>query len=302
MAAQRQYWLVSPNVMGDRDEKAVAKWKKVIRRTRAAIMGWPPDDDEHRIGHKFANYIKIGDIVLIARRHDGKPELVGIGAVIGKCKERHFRIDHRPVYVRELKPFIPIEEVPEGIPFLNVLPINKAMVRLHPDDKEKHAHREVCEWIAQQLELTDHERDSTTITERARPRAFGYKVVKTKQVTEARRREAELLDDYERWLKKKGHHLSVLKFGRVECDAWEQKRQNLIEAKGSTRREDVRMAVGQLFDYAFQMREKLQKPQMAILLPKKPALKSVEWLEQLGIKIIWRSGKSFVDNAGGQFI
>jgi len=92
-----------------------------------------------------------------------------------------------------------------------------------------------------------------------------------------------------------------LKYGRIECDAWEEERQNLIEAKGSTSREDIRMAVGQLFDYAFQRKEGLKQPHKAILLPAEPARDSVEWLEPLGIKIIWRRGRSFLDNANGQF-
>lgn len=299
MARQPQYWVVSPNVKNQ--EKTVEDWKRVILRTRAAIMGWKPGDKRHRIGPRFANDVQIGDIILIARRHDWKPDVVGFGMVIGEYRERRFRMSDAPVYVRELKPFIPVQQEPEGIPLLNVLPRNRAMVQLHPEENQ--AHKEVCEWMARQLGLTDQERDTNTITERDTRKfnTFGYEVGTKKQVTEARRREAELLDGYERWLKKKGHHLSVLKYGQIECDAWEQEKQNLIEAKGSTRREDVRMAVGQLFDYAFQMRGKFEKPKMAILFPKKPAPKSVEWLEPLGIKIIWRSGRSFVDNASGQF-
>jgi hypothetical protein len=60
--------------------------------------------------------------------------------------------------------------------------------------------------------------------------------------------------------------------------------------------------VGQLFDYTFQMREKFEKPNKAILLPEEPLRDDVKWLETLDIKVIWRKGESFVDNAGGQFI
>ena len=78
-------------------------------------------------------------------------------------------------------------------------------------------------------------------------------------------------------------------------------RYTYIEAKGSTSREDIRMAMGQLFDYAFQRKEGLKQPHKAILLPAEPARDSVEWLEPLGIKIIWRRGRSFLDNANSQF-
>jgi hypothetical protein len=61
------------------------------------------------------------------------------------------------------------------------------------------------------------------------------------------------------------------------------------------------MAVGQLLDYAFQGKAKFKQPHMAILLPNKPDDDSVKWLAPLGIKIIWRRGQSFLDNANGQF-
>ena len=65
---------------------------------------------------------------------------------------------------------------------------------------------------------------------------------------------------------------------------------NLIEAKSSSRREHIRMAVRQLLDYAFQGRKKLGDSNKAILLPKKPNPAAVKWLEPLKIKIIWRDG------------
>lgn len=301
MARQRQYWVVSPNVKNQ--EKTVGDWKKEILRSHYAIMGWSPDDYHgHQIGPKFANDVKIGDIILIARRHKWEPDVVGFGVVKGRIRERRFPMSGDPVYVRALDPFIPLKQVPKGIPLLDILPSNRAMVQRHPEKYD--AHRKICDWMEERLGLEGRKSDSDTITERGvrKSRTFGYKVTKPERVTAVRRREAKLLEDYGGWLRKHGRHLSVLKYGRIECDAWEQERQNLIEAKGSTSREDIRMAAGQLFDYAFQMREKFEKPKMAILLPKKPALKSVEWLEPLGIKTIWRSGKSFVDNADGQFI
>jgi len=110
-----------------------------------------------------------------------------------------------------------------------------------------------------------------------------------------------LLHGYQRWLMTQGRQLTALQYGRNECDAWEAERQNIIEAKAQARREDIRMAVGQLFDYAFQMRGQFENPNKAILLPSEPPEGRVKWLEPLGIKLIWRSGRSFEDNAGGQF-
>ncbi|MGA2605870.1 MAG: hypothetical protein ABSH01_00265 [Terriglobia bacterium] len=79
------------------------------------------------------------------------------------------------------------------------------------------------------------------------------------------------------------------------------KRRNLIEAKSSISREHIRMAVGQLLDYAFQVEKKFGKPNMAILLPRKPHPNSVNWLPQRNISLVWPEKAAFVDNANGQF-
>jgi len=85
------------------------------------------------------------------------------------------------------------------------------------------------------------------------------------------------------------------------CDAHEKDRNNLIEAKASNRREYIRMAVGQLLDYAFLGKEKFGTPYMAILLPKKPEPEILTWLHGLKISVIWKQRRTFVDNARGQF-
>lgn len=95
--------------------------------------------------------------------------------------------------------------------------------------------------------------------------------------------------------------LSLARYGRLRCDAYEVGRQNLIEAKASASREHVRMAVAQLLDYAFQGRSKFRDPKKAILVPEKVSPDVEEWLNHLNIGIIWREGKSFLDNSNGQF-
>jgi hypothetical protein len=129
-----------------------------------------------------------------------------------------------------------------------------------------------------------------------------YEVRTKASVTKAQRREGALLIEYQDWLEKQQRGLSILKYGNLRCDAYEEKSRNLIEAKSSSRRENIRMAVGQLFDYAFQGREEIGKPHMAILLPEKPDLKKLEWVSELGIALVWRTKGKFVDNTpNGQF-
>lgn len=311
MAKQRQYWVVSPNVKDDRtkNQETVKKWKEVICRDHVAIMGWSPQDEKrgHRVGPKFAYDVQIGDIVLIARRKNGKPDVLGFGRVsgkVGKEEDKYRQIFDEPVYVRKLRPFVLLQEAPRSIPFRDVLKCTWAMHQLHPDDGD--SDRKVCAWMDQQLELTNREGSDFQIREKRRSKSdnetYGYEVRTKGQVREAQKREEALLGDYSRWLKKQGRQLSRLRYGRIECDAWEEERRNLIEAKGSISREDIRMATGQLFDYAFQMTEKFENLNKAILFPEQPAQDDVKWLAPLGIKVIWRSGRTFLDNAGGQFI
>lgn len=240
------------------------------------------------------------DIILIARGKKSA-DLVGFGVVKGQLRAVRLPPSDDEVYLRDLDPFKRCERAPKSVPLLAVLQHTWAFVQLHPEANPDV--KSVCKWMERQLGLEEQESDVDTPTERSLPKSntYGYKVRTREQVREARKREKELLDDYKQWLKKQGRHLSVLPYGRLECDAWEKERQNLIEAKGSTSREDIRMAVGQLFDYSFQGKEKYKQPNMAILFLKKPPLERLEWLEPLGIKIIWRRGRSFLDNANGQF-
>lgn len=241
---------------------------------------------------KAKSKLQLGDIVLIARGKNSA-DIVGFGVVKGQLRAEQLPPLDKDVYLRDLDPFKRCERAPKRVPILAVLQHTWAFVQLHPETNRNA--KIVCEWMARQLGLTEGKGLPKSKT-------YDYKVRTPERVTEFRKREKELLDDYERWLKKRGYNLSELPYGRLKCDAWEQERQNLIEAKASTSREDIRMAVGQLLDYSFQGKEKCKQPNMAILVPRKPPARHVEWLEPLGIKIIWRRGKSFQDNSGGQFI
>jgi len=103
------------------------------------------------------------------------------------------------------------------------------------------------------------------------------------KVRVARRLEAALVVEYRDWLKS---DVWVANYQGLRCDAYEKKRNNLIEAKSSNKREYIRMAVGQLLDYAFLGKEKFDKPNMAILLREKPEPGILTWLDELKIKVI----------------
>jgi hypothetical protein len=83
-----------------------------------------------------------------------------------------------------------------------------------------------------------------------------FKTKPTLVPTESERREARLVCSYRRWLEARGGELVRHKItlpGSVQplfTDTYDQVTGELIEAKGSAARHYVRLALGQLLDYA----------------------------------------------------
>jgi hypothetical protein len=129
-----------------------------------------------------------------------------------------------------------------------------------------------------------------------------YKVQRRETAAIAKRTEAKLVIAYQRWLESQSRVLNLARYGRLSCDAYEESRNNLIEAKRGANREFIRMAAGQLLDYGYAGREKFGKPNMAILLPKRPDERTLGWLKEIGVHLVWKDGGTFRDNCNGQFI
>ncbi len=307
MSESRSFWVVSPNVRFNRVTEP--RWHDAILRLRSAFMGWGSEDKDHSgIGYKFAHLIKPGDIILVARRYHGRPDLVGVGVVYGKF-ERFRKSLNTPQDFgsrRRLKPFKPLSRAPRNIPILSVLGHIKALRQIHPESSEDQ--RRVCNWFLTLLSLPPISADQTrsyssvdTLLKDLRLNELEYKVQLREAVATAKRREAKLVLAYQRWLERQGRVLHIAKYGRLNCDAFEKSRNNLIEAKRGSARELIRMAAGQLLDYAYAGRNEFGKPNMAVLLPRKPVTDDFGWLKEIGIHLIWREGKSFRDNGSGQF-
>ena len=310
-SVETAYWVVSPNVRNN--EVTVQAWRRASVVGRAAFMGWDPNDMGHGgIGPAFAGKTKRGinpgDVILIARRHRFKPEIVGFGTVHGEFAERIRGVKTPETFgsLRRLSPFIPWTGLPpSNVPLAEVVRHTKALVRLHPDRND--AHRIVCEWLDQQLykrSLRASAKPSHSdikVVSSPDNHQLDYRVQTRARIIKAARVEAGLIKDYQGWLAQQGREISAVKYGTLQCDAYEEGRNNLIEAKSSTHREHIRMAVGQLLDYAFQGKMKLGDPHKAILLPNEPCADIVKWLDSLEINIIWREKKAFVDNANGRF-
>ncbi len=64
----------------------------------------------------------------------------------------------------------------------------------------------------------------------------------------------------------------------------------LIEAKGSTDRQSIRMAIGQLIDYR---RFTASGVRCAVLLPSRPRADLIELLRMAGMEVFWHAAGQF---------
>lgn len=312
---QRRFWVVSPNVMNDLG--TVGEWRNASIKFGAAFMGWGPDEQNHKgIGAKFAHTIRSEDIVLIARRSNHQVEVVGFGVVKGTFKTSldGFTAPEGPEWrgsLRLLRPFKARTQLPESLKVISALKHTTALRELIPNRRQ--SEKRLCEWLERELNQSvqvpsgkvarSDARPKTVLVELPNDEGLDYKVMTRAQSRVAQKKEAELAQQYERWLHSQGRTLHVAKHGKLRCDAFEVNRNNLIEAKSCGKREYIRMAVGQLLDYSHLMNEEVGSLGLAILLPSRPSKDVEYWLRTtLRIYVIWRDGNVFLDNANGRFI
>ena len=114
------------------------------------LWGW---GDDHKIGRKFANEIEKDDVILIARRHRKRPEIIGFGVVTDKFERSRTvpgtHLEFRSM--RKLKPSRPLSGPPKNIPIMDALGHTMALAQLHPEWDDRH--KRVCEWMASELSL-----------------------------------------------------------------------------------------------------------------------------------------------------
>lgn len=70
----------------------------------------------------------------------------------------------------------------------------------------------------------------------------------------------------------------------------------LIEAKSSTEVANIRMAVGQLFQYWFSLGGSLEEPHLAVLVPECPVDEVLRFLNELEIGLLWFDGDQLMSN------
>lgn len=312
--SRRSYWVVSPNVRNR--AKSVPDWIRASIALGAAFMGWGP---EKPIGARFATAIKAGDVVLIARRHRKKSQVVGFGVASGGFKRRLLGFEppdegnKKPGFrgMWKLRPFMTRRDVPRNLGIMSVLRHTSALRRMSPD---RTGENRICNWLDQELSkvggLGPTRQSSSSSASHGELRITGmphneeleFEFRTKKQTRMASRKEAILVGKYRDWLKKQGRKLLIIRYqGQLACDAYERGPHNLIEAKSSVGRGHIRMAVGQLLDYSYQARKTLGGTHKAILLPEHPGKQVEEWLLTLGIALIWERKGQFLDNAKGRF-
>ncbi len=132
----------------------------------------------------------------------------------------------------------------------------------------------------------------------------GYDVANTSQTRRARRKEHLLVTDYAAFLREYGdvvqrHKIDVPgSSAALYSDIYNKTRGHLAEAKAGGSRGEIRMAIGQLADYARYIRP---KPAQAVLLDARPSKDLHDLLRRQHVAAIWRDGDRFMDDSNGQF-
>ncbi|MEV0131954.1 hypothetical protein AB0H83_26255 [Dactylosporangium sp. NPDC050688] len=109
----------------------------------------------------------------------------------------------------------------------------------------------------------------------------------------AARREADLVSRYERYLEEHGHRAirnEITLPGRLDTlftDVYVEDTEELLEAKASAGRNHIRLAIGQLCDYARFVRPRSR----AVLLPSRPEQDLVDLLRSMEIACVYERGE-----------
>lgn len=149
------------------------------------------------------------------------------------------------------------------------------------------------------LPKTNRDIGGETISEIVSEEAFETETssrIQEEKIIISRRKESKLLDQYKKY--RKQNNQSALKRNRIKInsntlwtDGWCEDEEMLIEAKSSSSRNHVRLAIGQLLDYRRHINPRPKK--LAILLPTKPQEDLIDLIIGLEIRIIFKEDGTF---------
>jgi hypothetical protein len=110
---------------------------------------------------------------------------------------------------------------------------------------------------------------------------------------ERERREGRLVDAYAEYLRGLGHkvyrHSITVSDGLLLTDLFDDATGELVEAKSSATRDAVRLALGQILDYA----RYVEPVTIAILLPERPSDDLCALLRSTGVAVVWEDVHAF---------
>jgi hypothetical protein len=159
----------------------------------------------------------------------------------------------RQVIVFRLRP---LNDVPVDLPDTPITPSNKAVISRVP--------------------VEDQHTERSFVTPNREP-------------YELERAEASLVHRYRRHLQSQGHTVSRLRVvppdegAPLYSDLWDETAVELIEAKGSVTRDQLRHAVGQLLDYG----RFIDAKTLSILVPSRPRPDLLAYLQSVGMDVIY---------------
>ena len=115
------------------------------------------------------------------------------------------------------------------------------------------------------------------------------------------REESALVQRFVRFKRKQGCILKAVRFqppgwpGSVRCDMYDPATRTIFEAKSECDRHTIRVAIGQLADYARLHGEPCNK---VLLVPRPPHRDLSALLESQGISVVWEEEETFVASRG----
>ena len=146
------------------------------------------------------------------------------------------------------------------------------------------------------LPRTNVEIHEQTLVEDSDVEVYGTKTFETRGVSQGKgeRTESKLMAKYISFREKNNLPKITSKIIKIQgdsknqmlkVDGWIEDEQTLIEAKSKCTRNQIRLAIGQLYDY-----KRFVKPKkMALLVPNKPKKDLIELLHSLKINVIFQS-------------
>jgi len=120
--------------------------------------------------------------------------------------------------------------------------------------------------------------------------------VAARDAGEFARAESALVQRFIAAMRARGSQLKAIQFnppdwpGSLRCDLYDPAKRMIIEAKSDCDRQTIRLAIGQLADYARLHGEPCEK---VLLLPRQPHHDLLNLLESQGISAIWEQGDVF---------